>query len=76
MKRVKQLTVKVTYRVALLELDIPINEYHEMAQSFDEGEEIEVHGMKYELAQEWLVDNIKESDCMDWSAEVEDLTDK
>ena len=72
---VKDLTVKVTYRVGLGDVEMPQEVYDQINEAMDNGDEIDPTGMpKYPKAAEWLSDNIREGDCMDWSAEVEDIS--
>lgn len=41
----------------------------------DNGDVIDPSGMtKYPEASEWLSDNIRERDCMDWECEIEDIS--
>jgi hypothetical protein len=76
-KNIKDLKVKVTYEVGLGDLEMPIEVYNEIQEADENGHDID--GMsstdKYLLASEWLGRNIKESDCMEWKAEVIELND-
>lgn len=74
MKKVKELTVKVTYRVGLGDVEMPKKVYKQLAEAYDNGDEIDSSGMEYAEAAEWLSNNIKEADCMDWEAELEELS--
>lgn len=75
MQKIKDLTVKVTYEVGLGDLEMPIDVYNEIQEADENGHDID--GMssagKYLKASEWLGKNIKESDCMEWKAEVIEL---
>ena len=75
---IKDLTVKVTYEVGLGDLEMPIEVYNEIQEANESGDEID--GMssadKYLLASEWLGRNIKESDCMEWKAEIIEIIEK
>jgi len=71
--RIKSLTVQVTYQVGLGEIDIPVEVYNELANAYDDGEEIDSTTPRYFVAAEWLSDNIKEADCCSWQVEVQDL---
>jgi hypothetical protein len=72
---VKDLTVKVTYRVGLGDVEIPQEVYDQINEAAENGDEISISGMsEYPEALQWLSDNIRESDCMDWVAEIEDVS--
>ncbi len=74
MKTVESLTVTVTYKAGLGNVKMPKKVYEELVKAAEKGDEIEMGGIsKYPDAYEWLTDNIKERDCMDWSAEIEDI---
>lgn len=75
MIKVEDLTVKVTYKVGLGDLEIPKNVYEQLQSAFNEGKELDPSDTRfYPEAALWLSDNIKERDCMEWSAEVEELS--
>jgi hypothetical protein len=75
MVTIKDLTVKVTYRVCLVEVEMPEKVHQQLLEASENGDEIEMGGIsKYPDAYEWLSDNIRERDCMDWSAEVDDVS--
>ncbi|MFV0376892.1 MAG: hypothetical protein ACK5JD_06260 [Mangrovibacterium sp.] len=74
MKKVKDLTVRVTYRVGLGDVDMPEEVYEELAEAYDNGDELDSTRMDYPKAAEWLSDHIREADCMDWEAELEELS--
>ena len=73
--KIKDLRVRVIYEVGLGDLDMPSEVYNEIQEADENGDEID--GMssagKYLKASEWLGINIKESDCMEWRAEVFEL---
>jgi hypothetical protein len=70
---VKDLTVKVSYRVGYGGVEMPQEVYDQLVEAQENGDEIEMGGIsKYPDAYEWLSNNIKERDCMDWSAEIDD----
>lgn len=73
MKKVKDLTVKVTYKVGLGNVEIPENVYDQLLEAYYSNEEIDTSEIEKMEAAEWLSNNIKESDCMDWKAEIEEL---
>lgn len=32
-----------------------------------------MQSIKYGEAEEWIIENIREADCFDWTAEIEDI---
>jgi hypothetical protein len=71
---VKDLTVSVTYRVGLGDVKMPHKVYKELIKAQEKGDDITMDGnTKYIEAYDWLSDNIKERDCMDWSVEIEEI---
>lgn len=75
MVNVENLTVKITYRVGLGDVDIPENVYQQLVEAANNGDDIEMEGKKrYYDAYEWLVSNIEENSCMDWACEIEDIS--
>lgn len=72
MKKIKNLTVKVTYRVGLGDVEMPDEVYEQLTEAAEDGDTIESGGIKYTEAAEWLSNNIRERDCMDWEAEIEE----
>lgn len=74
MKTIKDLSVKVTYRVGLGNLKVPKKVYDQLNEIVDEGGEVDGTGMEeYPEATEWLTNNIRERDCMDIEYEIEEL---
>lgn len=76
MKKV-EITVKVAYTVGLSEAEMPKKVYEQISEAYENGEEIEpmgAKGMKYPDASEWIRNNIKEDDCMDWTCEIQDFS--
>lgn len=83
MKKIKDLTVKVTYTVGLCNLNVPDEVYNALAECYDNGGEVPMpddciidNCPELACASEWLTDNINESDAMDWEFEIEDLQDE
>jgi hypothetical protein len=75
MKTVKDLTVKVTYRVGLVDVEMPQKVYDQIVEAAENGDDIDPSDpRKYTDAADWLSDNIRERDCMDWEAEIEDVS--
>ncbi len=71
---VKDFSVKITYRVGLSNVDMPEEVYEQISEAYDNGDEIDPCGIEYTAAAEWLSNNIKERDCTDWEAEIEELS--
>lgn len=72
---IKDLTVKVTYRVGLGEVEMPEKVHQQLLEASKKDDEIKMGSIsKYSDAYEWLSDNIRERDCMDWEAEIEDVS--
>lgn len=75
MKTVKDLIVEVKYRVRLGDVEMPQKVYDQLIEATDNGDVIDPIGMpKYPEAAEWLSDNIRERDCMDWECEIQDIS--
>lgn len=73
MKTIKDLSVKVTYKVGLGNLKVPNKVYKQLNEIFDEGGEVNGMEMEYTEATEWLRNNIREADCCDLEYEIDDL---
>lgn len=70
MKTINNLTVTVTYTVGLGNIKVSKEVYDDLIKHYDAGLwEIPEDS----IAAEWLADNIKEKDAMDWSYEIDDL---
>lgn len=69
MKTIKDLTVKATYKVGLSNVEVSDEVYNQLSQYYDEGENV------YALSEveEWLMDNIRQDDAMEWEFEIEDF---
>ena len=75
MKTVKNLSVTVTYKVALGDVEMPEKVYAQIVDAAEKGREIEGTGGKhYSDASEWLSSNIKERDCFEWSTEIDEVS--
>lgn len=75
MKKIKDLTIKVTYRVGLGNVEVPDEVYNELAKAYDEGGDVPEWDDELENANEWLLDNIRQNDAMDWEFEIIDFTE-
>lgn len=73
MKNIKDLTIKVTYRVELGNVEVPDEVYNELAKAYDEGGDVPEWDDELENAKEWLSDNIREADAMEWEYEIDDF---
>lgn len=70
---VKDLTVSINYRVSYGDVEMPQEVYDQLVLSQKKGHEIKMGGREeYEDAYEWLSSNIREGDCTDWAAEIDD----
>lgn len=78
MKTIEDLTVKVIYTVVLSYVEVPERVYDALAQCYDEGGVVSQNNMTDEeaIAAEWLNDNIKESDAMEWEYEIHDFNEE
>ena len=74
---VEDLTIKVTYRVGLGKVQMPEKVYQQLLAAEEVWKDIDpaAYGSGYEEAAEWLTENIKEGDCMEWSATVEEISE-
>jgi|1_EtaG_2_1085319.scaffolds.fasta_scaffold10939_3 hypothetical protein len=73
-KTVKKLTVSVTYKVGLGDLKIPDNIYEQLLEAHDNGNEIDPLTLLDADLGDWLLDNIRERDCMEWDCEIDDIS--
>jgi hypothetical protein len=76
MKKIKDLTIKVTYIVGLSNIEVPDEVYNELDKAYDEGGDVPEWDDELENANEWLLDNIRQNDAMEWEFEIEDFRDK
>ena len=75
MRTVKDLTVEVKYRVGLGNVEVPDDVFEQLVEAADNWDRIDPTMMnKYVEAAEWLTENIRERDCMDWECEIEDIS--
>ena len=75
--KVAYLTIKVTYKVGLGDVEMPKEVYEQLLLASEKWDEIDPTMMKeeYREAADWLHENIKEADCMDWVAEVDEISE-
>lgn len=78
MKTIKDLTIKVTYIVGLDNVEVSDEVYDALSQCYYNGGDVSPNGMTGEeaIAAEWLNDNIRESDAMDWEYEINDFREE
>lgn len=76
MAKIETLEVTVKYRVGLGGLDVPKKVFEQLSQAIDDGKSLGTDTQigQYEDATSWLMDKIRERDCMDWECEIDDLT--
>lgn len=71
---VNNLSVRVTYKVGLGNIEMPEDVREQLIQAAENCDEIEMNGMQeYPEAYEWLSNNIREGDCFAWIAEIDDV---
>jgi hypothetical protein len=73
MKKIEELTVKVTYKVGLGDLEVPKDVFDELNEIFDNGGEFDGMGDKYPNARNWLNSKINQNDCFDCEYSIENL---
>lgn len=68
MKTIKDLTVKVTYRVGLGNVEVTDEVYDQLSQCYNEwGGDVPA----LSETEEWMNDNIRQEDAMEWEFEIE-----
>lgn len=81
MKRIKDLTIRVNYRMGLSDLEVADDIYNGLIKMADKisvsADEVDMAKDKdMQAAFEWLSYNINEDDSMSFEYEVEDLIDE
>jgi len=75
MKKINEITVKVTYEVTLSDLEVTNNIFNELEKIYERGGD--VNGSKLEFNSpevlEFLNENFKEDDACDWSYTIDEL---
>jgi len=71
---VKDLKVTVTYTVGLGNIDMPEEVYEQLVEANENGSKIDPTLMIDEEAEEWISAKISERDCMEWEAEIDDIS--
>ena len=73
-KKIKKLSVTITYTVSLGDLEnVPENVYEQLEKAYDNAHSVSPTDprMRYSEAADWLSNNIRERDCMDWECEID-----
>ncbi len=73
MMKINKLSVTVTYKVGLGNLDMPKKVYDQINEAIKNGDKIDATNIKYGEAGSWLSDKIKERDCFEWEAEIDQI---
>lgn len=73
MKNLKNIQLTVTYTVSLGNVKVSKEVFNQLNSAFELGDEIDVNNPAYLKAADWINSNVKESDCMDWRVEIDDL---
>ena len=75
--KVDDLSIKVTYNVGLGNVKMPKKVYKQLLLAAEKFKEIDPTLLEddFRAAADWLRENIKESDCMDWVAEVDEISE-
>ena len=79
MKKIKDLTVTVTYTVNLEEIEVSDKEYKALEKCYERGLTIKSYGDNDESAEDaydWLSDNINFGDEMDCKYEIDNLEEE
>lgn len=75
MKKIRSISVSVTYSVSLEDIEVPDDIYDALIDC--EMKELDCNDFNLteleEKGQEWLANNIHESDADNWSFEIEDI---
>jgi len=70
-KTAKQLSLTITYKVGYGDVKMPKEIYEQLLKAYKNGGEIEMH--KYPDVVCWMSSNVKEGDCFDWKAEIDNI---
>ena len=75
MKTIKDLDVKVTYRVGLGDVKVSEKVYEQLYEIYAKDKEVDIMAMSdYPEASEWLRNNIREADCCDLEYSISELS--
>jgi len=69
MKTIKDLRVTVKYTVGYGNIEVPDDVYEQLMNN----SEFPTSDTRYDEAQDWLADHIREEDAMDWEYEIDDI---
>jgi hypothetical protein len=78
MKTIKDITVEVTYKVSLGDIEVSDEVSEQLDTIYEEGGACDSNTVHFAVpkiadAFEWLADNIREADASDWAYEIIDL---
>lgn len=76
MAKIETISVEVKYRVGLGGLNIPKKVLEQLQDAENNCKTLDLNSRddkRYAEATEWLIDNIRERDCYDWEAEIEEI---
>lgn len=72
MKNIAKLRVTVSYTVELTEIQVPDKVFDSLREIWEDGGEIDELNEFHNAAQDWLADNVKEDDALEWTYEIDD----
>lgn len=70
----KEIEVTIKYRAGIGEIDVPDEVLAQLKTAYENSHE--VTDDRYPEAHQWLCDNIKEKDAMEWIPEIDFLRDE
>ncbi len=83
MKTIKDMSIKMTYRIGLGNVEVPDKVFDALSKCYYRGGDVLMPDMcniigRPELAEayKWISDNIHENDAMDWKYEIEIFEEK
>jgi hypothetical protein len=73
MKTARNLTIKVTYTVALGDCKMPDEIYKQLLQVNESSKSIKMGSLEHPEAYEWLIENIDENDCCELKYQIKNI---
>lgn len=73
-KKLDHLSLTVKYRVGYRDIEIPEEVYKELKNAHRNGDVITMY--KYPEAHTWMSSHVRESDCFDWEADIDQFIHK
>ena len=70
---ISDLTIKITYEVALSDLEVPKEVYDQLVLANEHNNDISYNSEWAKDAYNWICNNIEESDAYNWNAEVSEI---